>query len=200
MARSKSEDTIPTAPWVVIENGSPFSSSVDENDEEDDEFGWELAIARSGSHGTHSWGWFHENKLMVSAGTSLHAGSMTPTLWEALKKLAHEECARMNKSDAEAVPEARMTFVQRVQHASSDSIPFIQVVRSAPGLKETCVRCGYLALEGPHWKCYTPICPAKRLTMMKKGALQSFQDAFPMQETVVVTPNSWRPRSKQKGF
>jgi len=184
MARNESKDKRSKAHWVVIENGSPFPSSLDEHDEEDEEFGWELAIARSGSHGTRSWGWFDENKLMVSAGRNTHAGSMTPALWEALKKLAHEECARMNKAEAgaEAAPEAPRTFVERVNHASSDTIPFIKVVRSAPGLKETCGKCGYLAPEGPHWKCYTPICPAKRLAIMRQGALRSFQDAFPSED------------------
>ena len=73
-------------PWVVQIFGDPNGNE------------WEISIVRLDNDlGRHSWGWFGENKLLVSHNGSHCRWPLAPGLGAVMIDIAEKHCALLNK-------------------------------------------------------------------------------------------------------
>jgi hypothetical protein len=74
--------------WIAQVKGDPDSDS------------WEISVVRiSNTHGQLSWGWFDENKLLISE-SSMGNWKLAPGLGERLVAIAHDYADDLNRREA----------------------------------------------------------------------------------------------------
>jgi hypothetical protein len=58
---------------------------------------WEISVVRTDNkHGQSSWGWFDENKLLVSHNGGLCRWPLTKFVWDRQVQIAHDICNMLN--------------------------------------------------------------------------------------------------------
>lgn len=75
--------------WEVQVKGGKCSSS------------WKISVIRKGNkHGHESWGWFDDDKLLISHNGGPCHWPIVEFVWDAHMKTAHELCAKLNNENA----------------------------------------------------------------------------------------------------
>ena len=61
---------------------------------------WEISIVRQGNQlGHESWGWFDDNKLLVSHNGGPCHGPLIRPVWDRMIRAAHEVCDELNVAE-----------------------------------------------------------------------------------------------------
>lgn len=83
--------------WIVQMLGDPdiTEDMIYDNEDEELELGYELSVVVEGSHGTKSWGWPGEEKIILADCPYYSAEQV-----ELLKTLAEQLCNTLNRKEA----------------------------------------------------------------------------------------------------
>lgn len=73
--------------WISVVKGSP-----------DD--GFEISVAKSSAHGVKSWGWFGEDKILISHSGTSGDIKIPQRVWDKLIKIANEVRDEMNNNES----------------------------------------------------------------------------------------------------
>lgn len=75
--------------WIVHTKGGP------------DREGFEIAVLRTDNlHGYNSYGWFDENKLLISHNGGRCQWPVIPLVWDKLVRVAQEVADELNRAEA----------------------------------------------------------------------------------------------------